>query len=113
MAHEIEIVRGTTNNFSLSIVDEDTGVHYVPRPGDIAVFGVKKCNTASGLVITKRASISEDGTAFFTICPEDTADLCCDKYLYDIGLESGTDFYNIIPATPFRITNNITFKGCK
>ena len=107
----IEIIRGTTNNFRIRITDS-TGAPYVPAVTDRAIFGIKKNRNDQKLIITKTTKVSEDGTAFFTLCPEDTTDLCCDKYYYDVGLESGADYFNIIPPTPFYISYNVTKKGC-
>lgn len=108
---DIEIIRGTSKNIRLSLTDE-AGNNYAPRPGDVAVFGVKRLLSSKELVITKKAEVQEDGTALFTLLPEDTAELCCDKYFYDVGLETGDEFYIVIPATTFRIKNNVTFRGC-
>ncbi len=109
---DIEIIRGTSNNIRVTLRNKKTGGIYNPQPGDTAVFGVKKMLNAAGFVLVKRAEVEEDGTALFMLRPEDTAALCCDKYYYDVGLETGDDFYNVIPATPFRITSNITSRGC-
>ena len=111
MENKIEIVRGTTNKFKISI-SGGSGAPYNPQDGDVAIFGVKKNKNDPDLIFVKKATISRDGTAVFLLCPEDTCDLRCDKYHYDVGLESGEDFYNIIPPTEFHISPNITAKGC-
>ena len=108
---KIEIVRGTTNTFRISITDA-AGKPYIPVAGDRVVFGVKKNRADETLLITKTAQVSQDGRAQVKIEPEDTAELCCDNYYYDISLETGEDFYNIVEASPFRISYNITSKGC-
>ena len=108
---DIEIVRGTTNTFVVSIKYED-GTPYTPKPGDFAVFGIKKLSTDGDLLITKKATIQSDGSAEFTILPEDTENLCCAKYVYDISVESGSDFINVIERSVFYISNNVTSKGC-
>lgn len=108
---EIEIVRGTTNTFRISLADSCNNP-YVPFPGDKLVFGVKKQPSDTNLLIVKTAEIAQEGWAQVKIKPEDTMGLCCDNYYYDVSLESGEDFYNIIFASRFRISHNITAKGC-
>lgn len=106
---EIEIVRGTTNIFNITITN--TGSAYTPKPGDRVVFGVKKCNKPGDPSIIKTAPVLDNGTAQIKISPDDTMEMCCDNYSYDIGLESGEDFFVIVPESPFRIKNNITSRG--
>ena len=109
---EIEIIRGTTNNLIINIVSETTGENYEPTPGDRVVFALKRQMTDVAYALVKREIVVNDGTAVITLCPEDTISLYCDKYYYDVALESGDNFYNVIPPTPFYIKNNITAKGC-
>ena len=111
MDNEIEVVRGTTFNLTVEITVEGGGA-YVPRDGDFAIFGVKRINKGDALVIKKKCRVQPDGTAFFTLKPEDTICLCCEKYTYDVGLQTGDDFYPVIPESVFRITKNVTYKGC-
>lgn len=112
MENKIEIVRGTTNTFKVSIKYPD-GTQYTPKKSDIAIFGVKKHPGDKDLLIVKKTTLNTDGSAEFTINPEDTINLSCEKYVYDVSLESGSDFYNVIEATPIYISYNITSKGCE
>lgn len=110
--YDVEIVRGTTNNFAVQIFDKITGENYTSVEGERALMGVKKCKNAKEYIFVKTAEVDQTGCACFKIRPEDTEELCCDRYFYDVGLECGEDFYNLIEASAFRIKNNITRKGC-
>lgn len=108
---EIEIVRGTSNTFKVSLTYPG-GIAYTPKTGDMAVFGVKHQTNDKTLLIVKRAPVKTDGSAEILLDPEDTECLCCGKYVYDVSLESGEDFINAIKESPFRILSNVTFRGC-
>lgn len=36
----------------------------------------------------------------------------CEKYVYDVALQSGANFFNLIKASPFIISPNVTKRGC-
>ena len=111
MAQRIEIVRGTTNNIELTVTDAD-GILYQTATGDKIIFGVKKKPEDKERVITKTAEKVSAGVYSVALAPEDTASMNCGKYWFDVGLESGENFYNIIEPNLFVILHNITEKGC-
>ena len=103
----IKIVRGTTASFTVTITDVATGNPYVIELGEVIRFGVKATPVDNAYIFTKEITAGS-GDYDFTIEPSDTIGLAFGSYWYDIGLQSGTDYYNIIPASPFEITYNVT-----
>lgn len=111
MINKIKIVRGTTNIFNITINDE-SGAVYELTDGDKIVFGVKRDPDDTEFVLLKTASFVEsEGVYSVTLAPEDTIDLKCVDYFYDVSLQSGDNFFNVIEPSPFTITPNITAPG--
>ena len=111
MWNKIEIVRGTTVIIQIDVLDAE-GNPYELQDGEKLIFGVKRKTADSADIIVKTASVSQDGAYTVTLIPEDTCELPCDKYVYDVGLQSGNDFYNVIESSPFVICGNVTKWGC-
>lgn len=111
MSNKVEIVRGTTNTFQIAVYDAD-GRAYTLGVGEKIVFGIKEKATDTDLIFVKTASLLSAGNYLVTMDPADTEDLDCGKYVYDVALQSGEDFYNIIEANPFVIEPNVTSWGC-
>ena len=111
MLNKIEIVRGTTNTFELTVIDAD-GNAYAMAQTEKIIFGVKRKATDTERVITKTAVMLAVGTYSITLEPEDTNCLNCEKYVYDVALESGNHFYNIVEPSLFVILPNVTERGC-
>lgn len=111
MAQGIEIVRGTTNTLEIAITDAD-GAAYIATAGEKIIFGVKKKATDPDLVFTKVAAYSTPGKYIATISPDDTNELTPGRYCYDVGLQSGDDYFGIIEPNPFTILPNVTERGC-
>lgn len=104
----ISIVRGTTKNLRVSIEDTD-GTPYVLTEGEILRLGVIADSRGGCPVFWKEVDYTaKDGDAYIiTIIPGDTANLNCNKqYYYDIGLQTGENYYNIIELSPFTILPN-------
>lgn len=112
MERKIEIVRGTTHNIQVAVRDA-TGRPYNLGAGEKVVFGIKK-NTESNEapLIVKTAEPISEGVFSVKLCPEDTKDMPCGNYFYDVGLDTGTDFFNVIKPGKFKIIGNVTHKGC-
>lgn len=111
MANKIEIVRGTTNTFQIEVRDAK-GVLYTIVAGEKIIFGVKANPNDDECIFSKVASYQTVGSYLATIAPADTANLKSGKYFYDVSLQSGNNFYNIIEPTPFIIQPNVTKWGC-
>ena len=105
----ISVVRGTTNGFSVAITDESTGEAYELEEGEFLRFGVKFTPTDADYIFSKTISSANDEDEYaFTIDPSDTAELGFGSYWYDVGLQSGSAYYNVIPASPFEVCYNVT-----
>lgn len=107
MAQRIEVVRGTTNTFEISIVDSSGGAYDLGSNEKI-MFGIKKKPEDKETIFTKTAEVIGSGLFRVTISPADTEALAFGRYWYDVGLQNGADFYNVIEANPFEILANIT-----
>lgn len=111
MEQMIEIIRGTTNTFEITVTDGN-GSAYALGSNEKIVFGIKRSPSDSALLIVKVAQSAGDGRFRVTVTPGDTDGLPFGRYYYDVGLDDGTNFYNIIPASQFFLRENITSRGC-
>ncbi len=111
MKNDIEIVRGTTNTFQI-VVTDSLGQPYELKSGEKLLFGVKKSHNDESYIFVKVVTDGIIGVYNVTIDPCDTVDLTCDKYLYDVAIQSGTAFYNVIEASNFILNKNVTKWGC-
>lgn len=107
----IEIVRGTTNTFSITLTDANDAL-YTLASGEVLVFGIKKTPELDADPIVKKIATSgTDGVYSVTIDPADTSGLPIGSYWYDVGVQSGTKYFNIIKPSPFKIGKNVTKWG--
>lgn len=112
MINKISVVRGTTNIFNITVNDE-TGAVYELAAGEKIVFGVKRDTADAEFSVLKTAEFIEDeGVYAITLAPADTENLTCEDYVYDVALEAGGNFFNIIEPSPFIIKPNVTTRGC-
>ena len=111
MQQPLSIVRGTTKAITITVYEDDGSV-YTLDEGEKIKFGVSK-HPGSDCVISKEMTSSDfDGEAYsLTITPSDTADLQFGHYYYDVGLQSGSSYINIIECSEFDITYNVTEWG--
>lgn len=107
MGNSIQIIRGTTNTFGITITDAN-GDPYTLQEGEALLFGVKKRAKDEDYTFKKNAVAGENGAYSVKVEPSDTEGLDFGRYFYDVGLQSGTDFFNVIPCSPFDICENIT-----
>lgn len=111
MAQKIEIIRGTSNTFSIEVSDV-YGRPYVLEDGESIIFGIKKKPEDDRVIFVKTATASEvEGNYIVSIEPADTAELDCGRYAYDVGLKTATGFFNVIEPNPFMIQPNVTSRG--
>lgn len=112
MVQDINITRARSYDIDLEITD-DNGNGYTLGDGEVILFGIKKDPDTETEPIFCRAA-EETGTAgVYTlhIYPEDTQDLAPGRYYYDVGLESGGNFYDIISPSCLMLLSNVTKKG--
>jgi len=109
--HPIEIVRGTTNAFSIAVTDKN-GAPYTLETGQVLVFGLKRHWNSEDRVLAKKITGTVNGEYYLELTPADTADLEPGKYCYDVGLQHGSYvFYNVIEPSIFIIKPNVTKLG--
>ena len=111
MVQIIEIVRGTSNTFNITILDADGQIHTVVT-GEKVIFGVKRKPADTTFIFTRVGVKDSDGTFNVKIVPGDTINLPFGRYYYDVGLQSGENYFNVIESSPFMVKENITHWGC-
>jgi len=104
----ITMIRGTSASFSVIVKDENDNT-YTLQSGETLRFGIKTTPTDSQYIFTTDFSTQDsDGSYSFSIAPADTENLSFGSYWYDIGLQSGSDYWNVIPASAFYLAYNVT-----
>ena len=109
--NDITIVRGDTLTLSISSIRNSDGTEYTLKETDIVYLDVKKYATDKTAVFRKSVTAAEyvDGALPITILPEDTVDLPCGDYYFDVRLFMDDDnIYTIIPMSKCRIVQNVT-----
>lgn len=108
---EIAIVRGDTLKLTLTNIRLSDGTEYILSDTDVVYLDVKKYATDKTPVIRKSATKEDyiDGGLPFVFLPADTVNLPVSEYYFDVRLYCDDDnIYTIIPASKFRIVQNIT-----
>ena len=111
MKSDIAVIRGTTNVFEITVTDA-SGNLYNLSDDEKLLFGVKRSADDEVYTLIKTGVKSAGGVYTITISPADTESLECAAYLYDVAIQSGNDFYNVIEASKFRLNRNVTKWGC-
>lgn len=111
MAQKLEVVRGSTVTLAIHVTDV-AGNDYVLQSGEKIIFGVKKKPTDEVILFTKTSTIIEGDVYKIEIEPADTIDLECGKYYFDVGMQSGEKYFNIIEPSLFMLEANVTKWGC-
>lgn len=111
MKQPLAIIRGTTQVVNISVNDPGGGA-YKLTAGEVLRFGVKRKpeDPDSECVIKKELTAEnlDDNVYVLTLLPADTRDLPFGSYFYDVGLQSGNNYYNVIECSDFVIGYNIT-----
>lgn len=110
MADKIEIVRGTSNSFKIYVVDTD-GKPYTLASGEALVFGIKDKPYKKDAAVIKTVTSGTDGVYTVNFDPDDTINLKYGKWFYDVGLQSGDDYFPVIEPSTFEILANATKWG--
>ena len=109
MSYQIEMVRGTTAIQQIRLMENSQP--YFLSENEYVCFGVKEAGYSSRLLIDKRFTSTdqdEDGVIEFKILPNETAKWPVKTYKYDIGLQSGEDYFIVIPESDLVLKQNIT-----
>lgn len=101
----IQLTRGDTARFSVSINNVVSDEDYVIKNEDQLTLSIKKRITDENPCVSKTVI----GSSNFTIEPSDTSGLDFGNYIYDVQLttESG-DVYTVIPPTTFELLKEVT-----
>lgn len=102
----IELTRGDTARFTITVKNELTGNDYEIQPNDVIVMTIKKKEMDADALVVKEIT----GTNLIHLRPEDTSELSFGKYVYDIQLTTeGGDVYTIIPPSTFELAKEVTY----
>ncbi len=106
------MVRGTTYPISVVLTNEIDGSRPLVE-GELLRFGIKKRREDEQCVVTKEldsTSVNEgtESEYIFVLSPIDTKELPAGRYYYDIGLQNGGEYINVVPCSEFHIMHNIT-----
>lgn len=111
MKQPLTIIRGTTQTITIAVKNDD-GTAYTLADGETLRFGVKRHpEDADSLCLVKKsltAASLDNGLYILTLLPSDTKDLPFGNYFYDVGLQSGNNYYNVIECSDFIVAYNIT-----
>ena len=109
MKQSINLIRGTNKTIQIDVRSGD-GTVYAIGESEVIRFGVKKTPDDTEYVYKKdlTAINFENDIYTFTIDAADTIGLDFGRYYYDVGLQSGAAYYNIIECSEFNIMHNIT-----
>lgn len=112
MTQSIKMVRGTTQTIPIYLADA-TGAAYVLAEGDVLRFGVKKDPKDKECLLVKEltSANADENTAglyVLNLSPADTEPLDPDYLHYDIGLQIGSEYINVIECSKFELLPNIT-----
>jgi hypothetical protein len=110
LANKIEIVRGTTNRFSITVTDANDALYNLASDEKL-VFGIKRKRSDIDCVVVKTVSTGSNGVYTIDLTPEDTEMLEYGTHFYDVSLLSGDNFFNVIEPSTFEIVANVTKRG--
>lgn len=104
----IFMTKGDTAILSLTIYDKK-GEKYIPSFYDVCLLTIKKCTSQS--VPSAQIKGTADGeNVRFEIKPEDTSNLVCGEYVYDIQVkfDYNGDVNTVIPLSKFVLMQEVT-----
>lgn len=109
MRQPVAMIRGTTHILNISLSDSSNGSYALPA-GEVLRFGVKKRPADRVYLIKKELTSAnyENGVYVLILSPSDTEDLPFGRYYYDVGLQNGASYFNVIECSEFDILYNIT-----
>lgn len=109
MKQPVAIIRGTTRILNIGLSDS-LGASYMLQPGEVLRFGVKTHPSNPTFVINKELTSAnyENGVYVLILSPNDTEHLPFGRYYYDVGLQNGDSYFNVIECSEFDIRHNIT-----
>lgn len=106
---EIRMVRGTSQLLEIRVTDGH-GAPYVLSEGDVIRFGVKYEEGNGAYLVKKQSSTLTDGITRIHLTPEDTMEMEPGRYKFDIGLQTGEDYFPVVAYSDFILVPNVTEK---
>lgn len=110
--NNLSIIKGTTHFLLLNIYTDDNQL-YTLQSDDKIILGVKARSSQSAYDIQKIVTKEDkqDDGYIISFNPNDTQNLECGRYYYDIGLQTANgDYYMIVEQSDFHICSAITHK---
>lgn len=106
----ISILQGTTLTVHLTLYDNDDNI-YKLTADDKIIFGVKRYFTDSNYIIKKifTSDAESDDGYNIELFPEDTQ-IAVGTYMYDIGVQVGSDYYIAVKPNIFTVEPAVTSK---
>jgi hypothetical protein len=103
------MIRGTTHILNISLSDSSNGSYVLPAR-EVLRFGVKKRPSDRAYLIKKELTSAnyENGVYVLILSPSDTEELPFGRYYYDVGLQNGDSYFNVIECSEFDVLYNIT-----
>ena len=109
MKQPISIIRGTNQTINIRL-QSAYGSQYILQDGQVIRFGVKKNPDSKSYLILKELSNAEfeNDSYVLLLTPADTENMAFGCYHYDVGLQSGVSYFNVIECSNFEVKHNIT-----
>ena len=105
----LQMVRGSTQVLEIQVVGPE-GEPYALLEGEVLRFGVKSSECSSGYLVKKDCRNLEKGICRIVIDPEDTITMEPGRYCYDVGLQSGSNYFPVVRYSDFVLEPNVTWK---
>lgn len=105
----LRLVRGATHTLEIRVNGPD-GRPYPLQEGQLIRFGVKYDESSGSYLVKKETGELVDGVTWIVIEAEDTMGMEAGEYKYDIGLQSGDDYFPIVKYSDFILEPNVTSK---
>ncbi len=101
-----DIIQG--DSIDLAVIITENGQVHEYSADETVRFALSESRDSSGVVISKIMSY-ENGDYTVSLSPAETGSLIPGKqYWFDIGLQSGSDYYRVIPCREVRIIPGIS-----
>ena len=104
----IFMTKGDTVKLSLTIYDKK-GEKYIPSFYDVCLLTIKKYTSQSAPSAQIKGTVDGENVRF-EIMPEDTSNLVCGEYVYDIQVkfDYNGDVNTVIPLSKFVLMQEVT-----
>lgn len=104
----IFMTKGDTVKLSLTIYDKK-GEKYIPSFYDVCLLTIKKYTSQSTPSAQIKGTVDGENVSF-KIMPEDTSNLACGEYVYDIQVkfDYNGDVNTVIPLSKFVLMQEVT-----